>query len=134
MKTREKKRKREAQDWTAVRSDKFSRANWKSRSSALVLFVFAVARENRHRVSNRVIPTENGRSAVSLLFLIITGQPIYRGERFARDSQREFPRRHIIRWSARVDWTGIGQVVRYISIWIRVIVLVGWIATKEILS
>lgn len=84
---REKERNRwyKAHRVAAVRSDKFSSANWKSRSSALVPSVFAVARENRHRVSNRVVPTGYRRSAVSLLFLIITGQPIYRGERFARD-------------------------------------------------
>lgn len=82
-----------------------------------MLFVFAVARENRHRVSNRAIPTGNGRSAVSLLFLIITGQPIYRGERFARDSRGEFPRRHIIRASWLVP-ASAGRSI-YISIWIR---------------
>lgn len=98
--------KRRAQGWTAVRSDKLSRANWKSRSSALVPSVFAVAREDRHRVSNRMIPT--GKLLLVSCELIISDNnrstDISRRTVRAREISdvNSFVRRHIIRTARRL--------------------------------
>jgi len=88
-------------DRAAVRSSKFSGANWKSRSSAFVPRRCPYLRSQGRIVIECPIgrfPRVNRRSAVSLLFLIITGQPIYIGANDSRASfpRRESPRRHVI--------------------------------------